>query len=151
MSDVARATSGGTRNLAPPSGHPPPRWARLPDGTTLDLEALAAEACRRYRAAYPDEAGRYGDAGVAWCVHDNQHLINWAVLEALGFGVMDGDVSWLAGILEARDFPLDRLALDLDLAADVVAERAPDAPAAVAEALRRSAALVRATPSFRAG
>ena len=143
--------SGGTRGLAPPGGHPPPRSARLPDGATLDLEALAAEVCRRYRDRYPDEEGRYGDAGVAWCLHDNQHLINWAVTEVRGFGSMERDVRWLAGVLEARDFPLDRLAHDLDIAADVVAERASEAPPEIADALRRSAALVRETPTFRIG
>ena len=108
------------RRLEPPTGHPPPVEARLDDGTVLDLRELAMEICRRYRAAYPDEQGRYGDAGVAWCVHDNQHLLNWAVLEARGFGDMRSDVSWLAGVLEARDFPLDRLARDLEICADVV-------------------------------
>jgi hypothetical protein len=29
-------------------------------------------------------------------------------------------VTWLAGVLGARDFPLDRLARDLEIAADVV-------------------------------
>ena len=140
--------SGGTRRLSPPSGHPPPRHARLPDGATLDLEALAAEVCRRYREHYPDEEGRYGDAGVAWCVHDNQHLLNWAVLEARGFGDMRADVTWLAGVLEAREFPLDRLAHDLDMAADVVRERVPAAPAALEDALRAAARHVRDTDSF---
>ena len=115
---------------APPSGHPPPERAQLDDGTVLDLRELATEICRRYRAAYPDEDGRYGDAGVAWCVHDNQHLLNWAVIEARGFGAMDADVRWLAGILAARDFPLDRLARTLELAADVIAEAGRDDVAA---------------------
>ena len=129
--------------LAPPSGHPPPEQTQLDNGAVLDLRELAGEICRRYRAAYPDEQGRYGEAGVAWCVHDNQHLINWAVIEARGLGPMDADVRWLAGVLEARGFPLDRLAHDLEMAADVVADRAPQAAPAVAGALRRSAALVR--------
>ena len=110
------------RTLRPPSGHPPPRHAELPGGGTLDLERLAIEICRRYRAEYPDEQGRYGEVGAAWCVHDNQHLLNWAFLEARGYGDMLADVSWLAGVLEARGFPLDRLARDLELCADVVAE-----------------------------
>jgi hypothetical protein len=59
----------------PPSGAPPPVTAELRDGEALDLRALAEEICRRYRDEFPDEEERYGDAGVAWCVHDNQHLL----------------------------------------------------------------------------
>jgi len=137
-----------SRRPNPPSGHPPPLEARLDDGTVLDLRELATEICRRYRDAYPDEQARYGDAGVAWCVHDNQHLLNWAVLEARGFGDMRADVTWLAGVLEAREFPLDRLAHDLDMAADVVRERVPGAPEALEDALRAAARHVRETGSF---
>ncbi len=137
-----------SRPLAPPSGHPPPERARLDDGTELRLRDLAAEICRRYREAYPDEQGRYGDVGVAWCVHDNQHLLNWAALEVRGFGDMRGDVSWLAGVLEARAFPLDRLAHNLELAADVVEAHAPAAPPELHGALRGAARHVRDTGTF---
>jgi hypothetical protein len=106
----------------PPSGAPPPATAELDGGELLDLRALAEEVCRRYRAEFPDEQERYGDAGVAWCVHDNQHLINWAVTEANGLGGFERQLDWLAGVLEARDFPLDRLARDLEIAALVLEE-----------------------------
>jgi hypothetical protein len=106
----------------PPSGHPPPAEAQLGGGRTLDLRALAEEICRRYRAEFPDEEQRYGEAGMAWCVHDNQHLLNWAVTEANGFGGFERQVEWLAGVLDARDFPLDRLTRDLVIAAAVVQE-----------------------------
>jgi hypothetical protein len=104
----------------PPSGAAPPASAVLRDGGTLDLRALAEEVCRRYRAEYPDEEKRYGDAGIAWCIHDNQHLINWAVVDCNGYGGFAQQVEWLAGVLAARDFPLDRLARDLVIAADVL-------------------------------
>ena len=104
----------------PPSGSPPPASAELRSGDTLDLRELAEEICRRYRAEFPDEEGRYGEAGMAWCVHDNQHLLNWAVTETNGFGGFDGHLEWLAGVLAARDFPVERLARDLEIAADVV-------------------------------
>jgi hypothetical protein len=107
----------------PPSGAPPPGWAELRREETLDLRALAEEICRRYRAEFPDEQERYGDAGIAWCVHDNQHLLNWAVTEANGYGGFERQVAWLAGVLDARDFPLDRLARDLEIAAAVVGDR----------------------------
>jgi hypothetical protein len=57
----------------PPTGYPQPVTAQLHDGQTLDLRVLAEEICARYRAEFPDEQERYGDAGMAWCVHDNQH------------------------------------------------------------------------------
>ena len=132
---------------APPSGAPPPRVAELADGTEIDLEALAREICERYRAEYPDEEERYGEAGVLWCRHDNQHLLNWAVLHTRGFVVLDEQVAWLAKVLEAREFPLDRLARNLDLGADVVGARVAGADD-VAAALRDAAAMVRSRPTF---
>jgi hypothetical protein len=104
----------------PPSGYPPPASAELRGGETLDLRELAEAICGRYRAEFPDEQERYGEAGMAWCVHDNQHLLNWAVTEANGFGGFEGHLAWLAGVLDARDFPVDRLARDLEIAAEVV-------------------------------
>jgi hypothetical protein len=103
----------------PPSGAPPPVSAELRGGPALDLRALADEICTRYRAEFPDEQQRYGDAGLAWCVHDNQHLLNWAVIESNGLGGFERKLAWLAGVLEARDFPLERLARNLELAAGV--------------------------------
>jgi hypothetical protein len=132
---------------APPSGQPPPRRAELADGTELDLEALAREICTRYRAEYPDEEERYGQAGVQWCRHDNQHLVNWAVLHTREFVVLDEQVAWLAKVLEAREFPLDRLARNLDIGADVVRERVERADD-VAAALSGAAAMVRSRPTF---
>jgi hypothetical protein len=99
----------------PPSGAPAPVTAELRDGEELDLRALAHEICRRYRYEFPDEQARYGDAGIAWCVHDNQHLLNWAVAESNGYGGFERQLTWLAGVLEARDFPLERLARNLDI------------------------------------
>jgi hypothetical protein len=106
----------------PPSGAPAPVTAELRDGEALDIRALAQEICRRYRNEFPDEQARYGDAGMAWCIHDNQHLLNWAVTEANGYGGFEPQLAWLAGVLEARDFPLERLARDLDIAAAVLDE-----------------------------
>jgi hypothetical protein len=113
----------------PPSGAAPPTTAELDDGGTLDLRALAEAICSRYRAEFPDEQERYGDAGMAWCLHDNQHLINWAVTEANGLGGFERQLAWLAGVLEARDFPLDRLVRDLEIAAVVLEETGARRPA----------------------
>ena len=106
----------------PPSGAPAPVTAELREGEALDLRALAHEICRRYRDEFPDEQARYGDAGMAWCLHDNQHLLNWAVTESNGYGGFERQLTWLADVLEARDFPLERLARDLDIAAAVLDE-----------------------------
>jgi hypothetical protein len=64
----------------------------------------------------------YGDAGIAWCVHDTQYLLAWAVLDLDLKGHFAESVTWLARLLAARDFPLDRLARDLELAAEAVDE-----------------------------
>jgi hypothetical protein len=40
-----------------------------------------------------------------------------------GFVDMEHHVGWLAGVLAARNFPLEHLAANLELAADVIAER----------------------------
>ncbi|CAA9384195.1 MAG: hypothetical protein AVDCRST_MAG32-1864 [uncultured Nocardioides sp.] len=108
--------------MAPPSGHPPPTTGLLGEGVEVPLVPLAQETCRRYQAEFPDERERYGDAGTAWCVHDNQHLLFWGAGAVDGWVDMDREVSWLADVLAARGFPLDRLARNLDLAAEVVLE-----------------------------
>ena len=129
--------------VRPPSGQAPPERARLPGGGLLNLWELAGEICSRYRGEYPDEADRYGDAGVAWCVHDNQHIHNWAVLDLGGVLELNQKLDWLAGVLAARDFPLERLARDLELAAAVVAERVAGSHAGLlADRLRAGAAQV---------
>ena len=111
-----------SKRLDPPSGQPPPTEAVLA-GEPLDLLPLAREICRRYRGEYPDEQERYGDAGNAWCVHDNQHILNWAAGSLNGYVDLERELAWLARVLEARDFPLGRLAHNLDMGADVVREQ----------------------------
>jgi hypothetical protein len=110
--------------LRPPEGgdDAPTVSSPVDGGQVLDLVAIATAICVRYRSEYPDETERYGDAGIAWCVHDNQHLLNWAVNSANGVLDIEPEVAWLATVLEARDFPIDRLARDLDIGADVVLE-----------------------------
>lgn len=128
---------------APPSGWPPPTEARL-GGRQVELSPLAAETADRYFARYPDDLERYGsDVARAWEIHDTLHLINWAIGDVEGFIVLDERVTWLADVLAARDFPLDHLADNLAIAADVVAERVADG-GVVAERLRSAAELVRA-------
>jgi hypothetical protein len=56
-------------------------------------------------------------------VHDNQHLLNWATESVNGELDIRQEVAWLATVLESRDFPVDRLARGLDIAAEVVLDR----------------------------
>ncbi|MET0966281.1 MAG: hypothetical protein ABWZ02_07800 [Nakamurella sp.] len=111
----------GRRPRPPEGGDEAPRVSSpLAGGHTLDLVDLATTICAQYGMEFPDERERYGDAGIAWCVHDNQHLLNWATESVNGELDIRREVAWLANVLEARDFPADRLARDLDIAADVV-------------------------------
>jgi hypothetical protein len=110
----------------PPSGATPPAAAQLADGTVIDLRALAVEICRTYRDEFPDERERYGEAGVQWCVHDNQYLLAWAIQDARDGTVLLRDQAiWLRDVLEARDFPRERLRRNLELAAAAVADCEP--------------------------
>jgi hypothetical protein len=131
-----------TRFPEPPSGQAPPVRVELPSGEALDLALLAAEVCARYEAEYPDEQQRYGEAGHLWCLHDNQHLLNWAAWELGEHVVLREQVAWLAGVLAARDYPLDRLARDLDICAEVVSAQV-DGGAEMAALLADAAVSVR--------
>jgi hypothetical protein len=122
--------------LAPPNPNTAPLEVLAPDHAIVDVRELAKEVCRRYRAEFGDEDERYGDAGQAWCVHDNRYLLHWALLDARGTTSLRDQVAWLAGVLDARDFPLDRLARDLELCADVVAETGASWAGDVARRLR---------------
>ena len=132
------------RRTAPPGGWPPPATARLA-GAALALEPIAVAVAGRYFERYPEDLERYGDVARAWEVHDTQHLLNWAVGDVEGHVDLEHQVGWLAGVLEARDFPLEHLAGNLEVAADTVEAQLG---AATAQRLRGAAALVRGTPSF---
>jgi hypothetical protein len=112
----------------------------LKDGAIVALAPLADRVTERYCAEYPDEAERYGPAGRAWCVHDNLYLFAWAFGQVCGDVVFDEQVRWLAHVLHSRDFPLERLAHDLRIAAEVVVD-ADVVEAAPAAAVLRDGAL----------
>lgn len=126
---------------APPSGWPPPTEARL-GAATVALPPLAAATAERYFERFPEDLERYGDAARAWELHDTLHLLHWAIGDVEGYVDMLHHVAWLAGVLAARDFPLEHLAANLELAADVVEDRL-DQGAPVAERLRAAAISVR--------
>ena len=133
MSDAAR--------LRPPSGGmAPPTTATLPDGTPLDLIALAREIADEHLARHPEELERYGDAVRAWCVHDNQHLLHWAALDLAGAVDLDAQLRWLANVLTSRGYPVQSVADDLRTAAQVLG-RPPSSDARRALANRLVAAV----------
>ena len=113
----------------------PPVVATSPLGDELELRALAKETCSAYDAEFPDERERYGPAGIQWCVHDVQHILNWAALSLTGSLAFLEQIAWLARILEGRDFPLDRLARGLELCAQTLDQHHPRERALVARLL----------------
>jgi len=134
------------RRTQPPGGWPPPEHARL-DGRDVALVPLANAISERYFERYPEDLERYGELARQWEVHDTQHLLNWAIGDVEGHVDLERQVAWLAGVLEARDFPLGHLAGNLELAADVVEDELGDA-AALAGRLRDAAAHVRGRETF---
>jgi hypothetical protein len=142
--------SRSRRRLEPPGGDTPPTSALFEDADQeLELVPLAEEICRRYRQEFPDEQGRYGDVGNAWCVHDLQCVLYWAAEDVNGYLDIRTEVAWLGSVLEARQFPLERFARCLAIAAEVVAERVDKAfSAQLAETLAGAAAFVQSRPTF---
>jgi hypothetical protein len=133
-----------SRPPSAPSGGAPPSSATLPDGSVLELAPIAREIARRHSREFPDEADRYGARGLEWCVYDNQWLLSWAIMAARGWVGFHAQLEWLAGILESRGYPVDRLAGDLEIAADVTTDAIIAEPAAVCEVLLSGAAAIRA-------
>jgi hypothetical protein len=125
----------------PPSGANPPLQTRTAAGDAIDLVALAQDICRRYSSEFPDEQERYGPAGHAWCLHDNQYLLAWAIQDARDHTVeLTEQVIWLADVLDSRGFPIARLARDLEIAAAVLSDGVDDGPLAHRAASKLTAA-----------
>jgi hypothetical protein len=129
--------------VAPPSGQAPPTSATLA-GDQVELTPIAEAIADRYFIEFPDDLERYGDPARAWEVHDTLYCLQWAMLDVEGFASLDREVAWLANILRARDFPLERLARNLEMAGDAVDERLGEPGAAVADRLRAAAIVARA-------
>jgi hypothetical protein len=131
-----------SRGVAPPTGSAPPPTATLA-GREVALVPLAEAVADRYFAEFPDDLDRYGEAARAWEVHDTQYCLQWAILDVEQSASLAREVAWLANVLRSRGFPLEHLARNLELAADVAGERLGDGGAAVADRLRASAAVAR--------
>jgi len=140
--------SSGARLRPPSGGMAAPTTTLLPDGTELDLLPVARAIADEHLAAHPEELERYGEAVRAWCVHDNQHLLNWAALDLAGAADFDAQLRWLANVLTSRGYPLASLAADLRTAAAVL-RRPPtsDARRALADRLAGAAATLGAAAS----
>jgi hypothetical protein len=124
----------------PPGGTPPPIAAEL-NGQPIDLRIVAGVICERYHAHFIDEAERYGPVGQEWCRHDNQWLLSWAVGDLQGVTDLDEQVGWLARVLHARDFPVERLVYNLRLAGEVMVEHIGGDDGEALDAVLRRAAL----------
>ena len=131
------------RPVRRPGGAAPPVDVMTPGGGSVDVRVLAEEVARRYFAELPEDRDRYGDVADEWCVHDNQHILQWALLDVQNLTSLHDQVAWLAGVLRARDFPLGHLRRDLELCADVVeacgAAWAPDVARRLREATSAAA------------
>jgi hypothetical protein len=125
----------------------PPERVRGLHGHQIDLVEIARRTCIAYDREFPDERERYGPAGAEWCRHDTQHLLNWAVLSLTEDLDYERELSWLGRVLEAREFPLPRLARCLELLAQTTQERIPDEPQ-VAERVRQGAVFIASHESF---
>jgi hypothetical protein len=132
---------------APPSGTAPPERVRSPHGRQIDLVEIARKTCIAYDHEFPDERERYGPAGAEWCRHDTQHLLNWAVLSLTQELDYERELSWLARVLEARNFPLPRLARCPELLAQTTRESVPNEPQ-IAERVQHGAVFIASHTSF---
>jgi hypothetical protein len=122
-----------------PSGSPPPTAVTLGEHK-IELAPLLEAIADRYFAEFPGDLERYGTAARDWELHDTAHCLNWAALDVRGFASLDRNIHWLASILRARDFPVEQLARNLEIAAEVCDEQLSDA---VAARLRNAANHVR--------
>jgi hypothetical protein len=110
----------------------------------IELRPLAREITDRHLRRHPDDIRRYGETGREWCTHDNQHLLNWAVLgvcDALSFR---DQLAWLANVLISRGYPLANLADNLETAAETTRQLITSSyTAQLASALEMSAEFIR--------
>ena len=112
-----------SRRTAPPSGMPPPEHVTGRHGRRIDLVAIAHGTCVEHDYEFPDERERYQDVD------------------------FERELASLARILEARDFPLPRLARCLELLARTTRESVPDVPQ-VAERVQHGADFIASHESF---
>jgi hypothetical protein len=123
---------------------PAPTSATL-SGKPIALQPLAEAVAKRYFDEFPEDLGRYGEAARAWEIHDTSHCLQWAVLDVDGLVSLPREIEWLTTVLRSREFPLEHLARNLELAADVVEEHLTESEAAIASRLRAAALQIRSS------
>jgi len=121
---------------------PAPETATL-SGRRIALRPLAEAVADRYFQQFPDDLKRYGEPARAWEIHDTSHCLYWAILDAEGLANLGHEIGWLTTVLRSRQFPLEHLARNLELAPDVSEERLSESGRAIGSRLRTSAAQVR--------
>lgn len=115
---------------------PPPTEATLGDGTVLDLRALAEAITAVHLRRHPEDVERYGELAEAWCIHDAQHFVSWAVSDP----ALHDQYAWLARLLEARGYPRANLIDCIEISAKVLeADGASPARSGVGVRLREAA------------
>jgi hypothetical protein len=115
----------------------PPATAELPDGTSVALIPLAQEICTRHLERHPEDVERYGhELAMDWCVHDQQHILAWAVEDR----DLEGQIRWLAGVLDTRGYPVPSLVDSILQGAEIV-NRQVSLPAGEEIAARMRAAV----------
>ena len=126
-----------TRRPARPGGMPPPTEVELPDGTVVNIRSLAERVSEIHLRRHPEDVERYGaELAHDWCVHDHQHILAWAMADL----ELERQVLWLAGVLDARGYPVPNLTDSLLTAAGVIDEDiGGDAGTAAAGRLRATA------------
>jgi hypothetical protein len=112
----------------------------LPGGEEVELVPLAERVTDRHLERHPEDVEVYGEElARQWGVHDNQHILLWAIEDR----DLAGQLAWLAGVLGARGYPVPNLIDNVRGAAGILEQELP-APhgAAVAERMRAAAAAV---------
>jgi hypothetical protein len=108
------------RRPAPPTGANPPVEMLTAAGGVIELVPMARTICQHYIEEFPDEDER---SARAWCLHDNQYLLAWAIQDARdGTADVVEQALWLREVLGRRGFPVDRLVRDLEIAAATIGE-----------------------------
>jgi hypothetical protein len=123
----------------------PPEEATLSDGDIIALRPLAEHVTAVHLERHPDDLERYGDdLARAWCVHDNQHVLAWAVADL----DLQGQLDWLARILTARGYPVKNLIDSVSTCAEVLETDLPGAAGTeVSERLRAAARALESSAS----
>lgn len=119
----------------------PPADATL-DGVSVDFAPLIDVVAHRYFSNGQPHGAVSEDIARRWHAHDTAYLVQWAIDDCAGYGSLERELRWLTDVLHHRNFPLDGLAANLDIIADVVATNTR-LPAELVTRLREGGRLVR--------